>query len=165
MLGSLHILLRNTSPADASLVKLQRAFDSLPDTDTLTRETLHARAEFIEVATHPSTSLGEAFSARIMRPLQTGDTRAQLAGYDEALALTTAWFLDMIAVADEVPSHLRNVDRLVELQGLAAGREPARARRAAELAMATRRRLEVNVSEELALEALFHRVAAIFSAP
>jgi DNA polymerase III subunit delta' len=29
----------------------------------------------------------------------------------ESLALTAAWFLDLIAVADDVPSHLRNVDR------------------------------------------------------
>ena len=40
---------------------------------------------------------------------------------------------------------------------------PALARRAAELAMETRRRLQVNVSEELALEALFHRIAASFA--
>ncbi len=42
-----------------------------------------------------------------------------------------------------------------------AGSTPIAARRAAELAMDTRRRLQVNVNEDLALDALFHRVAAL----
>ena len=93
------------------------------------------------------------------------ERRRRTEAIDEALALTAAWFLDLIAVADDVPAHVRNVDRGAEMRRLVDDLDPSRAREAAELAMATRRRLEVNVSEELALEALFHRIAAIFSAP
>jgi hypothetical protein len=42
--------------------------------------------------------------------------------------------------------------------------DPRRARRAAELVMDTRRRLSVNVSEELALEALVFRLEAVLTA-
>jgi DNA polymerase-3 subunit delta' len=93
------------------------------------------------------------------------DRRRRTEAIDESLALTAAWFSDLIAVADDVPAQVRNTDRLAELGQVADGLDRARPRQAAELAMATRRRLEVNVSEELALEALYHRIAAIFSAP
>ena len=48
-----------------------------------------------------------------------------------------------------------------QLAADAAGADPLAARRAAELAMDTRRRLQVNVNEDLALDALFHRAAAL----
>jgi hypothetical protein len=88
VLGSVRILLRNASPGEAALAKLQHAFESLPDTDTLTHETLQRRAEFIEIVTHPSSTIGGAVTARIMRPLRTHDTRQHLASYGEAIALT-----------------------------------------------------------------------------
>jgi DNA polymerase-3 subunit delta' len=55
-----------------------------------------------------------------------------------------------------------NRDRLAELQAQAAGMDPAQPRRAAELVQDTRRRLDLNVSEELALEALVFRVERLF---
>ena len=88
VLGSVRILLRNASPGEASLSRLQQAFESLPEADTLTHEMVQARAAFIEVTTHPSSTIGEAVTARIMRPLRTRETRQQLAAYDEAIALT-----------------------------------------------------------------------------
>jgi hypothetical protein len=88
LLGSVRILLRNASPGPGSLAKLQQAFESLPDTDTLTHEMLQARAEFIEVTTHPSSTIGQAVTARLMRPLNTRGARQQLAAYDETIALT-----------------------------------------------------------------------------
>ena len=48
-----------------------------------------------------------------------------------------------------------------QLAADARGADPVAARRAAELAMETRRRLQVNVNEELALDALFHRAARL----
>ena len=54
-----------------------------------------------------------------------------------------------------------NADRTAELAEDAEGLDPRRARRAAELVMDTRRRLDVNVSEELALEALAFRMEAV----
>ncbi len=89
------------------------------------------------------------------------DRRARTEAIDTALALTVAWFLDLSCCAEGAPEHVRNLDRIRALSEDAEGLEPAAGRRVAELAMATRRHLQVNVNEELALEALFHRAAAI----
>jgi DNA polymerase-3 subunit delta' len=91
------------------------------------------------------------------------DRRARTDSIDLALALTAFWFVDLIAVAEGGQGLIRNLDRTAALAEAAADLDPALARRAAELAMETRRRLQVNVSEELALEALFHRIAASFA--
>jgi DNA polymerase-3 subunit delta' len=77
---------------------------------------------------------------------------------DLGLALTAAWFRDLAATAAGAPEAAFNRDRLEELRSLSAGLDPRRARRAAELVQDTRRRLDLNVSEELALEALFFRI-------
>ena len=53
-----------------------------------------------------------------------------------------------------------NADRRDELAEDAEGLDPANARAALEWVLDTRRRLRVNVSEELALEALWLRLAA-----
>jgi DNA polymerase-3 subunit delta' len=91
------------------------------------------------------------------------DRRVRTGSIDLALALTAYWFVDLIAVAEGAAGLVRNLDRSAALSEGAADLDPALARAAAELAMETRRRLQVNVSEELALEALFHRIAASFS--
>ncbi len=88
--------------------------------------------------------------------------RERTAALDTALALTAAWFIDLISYAEGAPELARNVDRRAELEADAEDLDPAPARRAAEAAIATRRTLQVNVAEELALEALFHRIAAGF---
>ncbi len=56
-----------------------------------------------------------------------------------------------------------NADRIDELRDAASGLDPRAARRGAELVMDTRRRLTVNVAEELALEALTFRLEALLS--
>ena len=93
------------------------------------------------------------------------ERRTRTISIDTALALTAAWFVDLIAVAEGAQGLIRNVDRTAALRDGAADLDPALARRAAEFAMETRRHLTVNVQEELALEALFHRIAAMFAAP
>ena len=70
---------------------------------------------------------------------------------------------DLVAVAERAPELVLNSDREPELAELAAGLDPRRARRAGELVMETRRRLTVNVSETLALEALAFRVEYLLS--
>lgn len=79
---------------------------------------------------------------------------------DLSLALCAAWFRDLAAVAEGAPEVALNRDRLDELRGDAEGLDPTAARRAAELVLETRRNLQVNVSEELALETLFYRAEA-----
>ncbi|HEX3174633.1 MAG TPA: hypothetical protein VHQ43_10520 [Solirubrobacterales bacterium] len=73
---------------------------------------------------------------------------------DLGLALTAAWFRDLAAIAAGAPDVAFNRDRLAQLQPQATSLDPNRARRAAEQVQDTRRRLDLNVSEELALEAL-----------
>jgi DNA polymerase III subunit delta' len=78
---------------------------------------------------------------------------------DLGLGLAAAWFRDLAALSAGAADVAYNRDRLEELQQRVAGLDPASARRAAELVQDTRRRLDLNVSEELALEALSFRLA------
>jgi DNA polymerase III subunit delta' len=80
---------------------------------------------------------------------------------DLSLALCGAWFRDIAAVAEGAPELAMNRDRSDELRADAEGLTPGSARRAAELVLETRRNLQVNVAEELAVEALFYRVEAL----
>jgi DNA polymerase III subunit delta' len=82
---------------------------------------------------------------------------------DLGLALAAAWFRDLAATAAGAAELAYNRDRLAQLGSQAAGLDPNRARRAAELVQDTRRRLDLNVSEELALEALSFRLAAVLA--
>jgi DNA polymerase-3 subunit delta' len=82
---------------------------------------------------------------------------------DLGLELAAVWFRDLSVIAAGAEDAAFNRDRLGELQARAAGLNPARPRRAAEQVQDTRRRLDLNVSEELALEALCFRLAAVFA--
>ena len=70
----------------------------------------------------------------------------------------------MVAVAEGAPELARNSDRAEQLEADAGGTDPVAAREAAALAMRTRRHLQVNVNEDLALDALFHRAASLLRA-
>ncbi len=82
---------------------------------------------------------------------------------DLGLELVAYWFRDMAAVAAGAEEALFNLDRVDELRAQAKGRDPSRCREAMELVLDTRRRLDLNVSEELALEALGFRLAAVLA--
>lgn len=84
--------------------------------------------------------------------------RARTSTLDLGLALIGAWLRDIAAVAEGAPDLLLTADRAEILARLGAGVDGRRARRAAELTLDTRRRLQVNVAEELALEALHYRL-------
>ena len=75
-----------------------------------------------------------------------------------ASALCAGWCRDLAAVAAGAEDVVFNRDRLAQLRAGAEGLDPAAGRRAAELVQDTRRRLDLNVSEELALEALCFRL-------
>lgn len=81
---------------------------------------------------------------------------------DLGLELCAAWLRDLAALAAGAGEVAFNRDRLDQLRSQAAGLDPARARRAAEAVQETRRALDLNVSEELALEALFFRLEREF---
>ena len=82
---------------------------------------------------------------------------------DLGLSLTAAWFRDIAAVASGAADVAYNRDRLAQLQSQAAGLNSAAPRRAAEQVQDTRRRLDLNVSEELALEALSFRLGQVLN--
>jgi len=82
---------------------------------------------------------------------------------DLGLELAGSWYRDLAATASGAEEVVFNQDRLEELRGSAVSLDPSRPRRALELVQDTRRRLDLNVSEELALEALAFRLAAVFA--
>ena len=88
------------------------------------------------------------------------ERRARTQALDLGLALCCAWYRDLTAIASGADEVILNSDRLAQLAEDAEGLDPAAARRALEWVLDTRRRLRVNVSEELALEALWLRLTA-----
>ncbi len=87
--------------------------------------------------------------------------RARTEALDLGLALIAAWLRDLAAIAEGGDRLVLNADRVAELQTIATDLDGRRGRRGAELAMETRRHLQVNVGEELALEALVFRLEAL----
>jgi DNA polymerase-3 subunit delta' len=77
--------------------------------------------------------------------------------------LLAAWLRDLAAAAEGAEELVLDIDRLAELRMAATGLDGRAARRGGELVMDTRRRLQVNVGEELALEALVFRLEALLS--
>ena len=82
---------------------------------------------------------------------------------DLGLELCGAWFRDLAAVSAEAPDVVFNRDRVADLERQGASIGLGRARGAVELIADTRRRLDLNVSEELALEALFSRLDRVLA--
>ncbi|HEX2359233.1 MAG TPA: hypothetical protein VHH72_05415 [Solirubrobacterales bacterium] len=92
------------------------------------------------------------------------ERRARTQALDLGLALCGAWYRDLAAVASGADEVVLNVDRRDELAADAAGLDPAMAREAVEWVLETRRRLRLNVSEELAMQALWLRLAELLDA-
>ncbi len=93
------------------------------------------------------------WSERIRRARRRVETQA----LDLALQLVGLWFADLVFLAWEAEDLVRHSDRVAELRA-EAGREPAALRAAIELVEDTRLRFQLNVSEELACEALAYRL-------
>jgi DNA polymerase-3 subunit delta' len=89
--------------------------------------------------------------------------RARTEALDAGLELLAAHLRDLAAVADGAEDLVLNADRVSELRAHARELDARAARRGAELTMETRRRLQVNVGEELALEALVYRLESLLS--
>lgn len=123
------------------------------DAEAATRKTLEEEAE-----------AGVKRSARdIADEAKRSGRRRRTEMLDLALELCAAWLRDLAAAAAGAEEVVFNRDRLAELRSQATDLEPARPRQGAELVQDTRRRLDLNVSEELALEALAFRLAAVFA--
>ncbi len=131
-------------------------------------ETAEAAGEEAEAAAREA--LDEQAAAGFKRSARDVSDEAKRAGrrrrtevLDLGLELAAAWFRDLAAVASGAEEVAYNRDRLDVLRSQAAGLSPAAPRRAAELVQDTRRRFDLNVSEELALEALLFRLAPVLA--
>jgi len=83
--------------------------------------------------------------------------RVETAALDLALQLVSLRFADLAFLALDAEDLVRNGDRMSELAA-DAGADPCRLRTAIELVEDTRIRFQLNVSEELACEALAYRL-------
>ena len=129
-----------------------------------------AEAAGDEVEAETREALEEESAAGLKRSAKDIADGAKRAGrrrrteiLDLALELCAAWLRDLAAVAAGAEEVAFNRDRLDDLRSQAAGLAPARARRGAEEVQETRRGLDLNVSEELSLEALFFRLERLFA--
>jgi DNA polymerase-3 subunit delta' len=87
--------------------------------------------------------------------------RVQTATLDLGLQLVSLWFADLLSLALGAEELVRNVDRRSELSedsGTEGGSVAAPLREAIELVEETRQRFQLNVTEELACEALAYRL-------
>jgi len=126
-------------------------------------------AAVTEAAAERAAELGKGREAARVRKdgeeaAKRADRRARTEAVDLALMLVATWFLDVAAITAGATESIRNRDRDAELRADAARIDALAGRRAAELAMESRRRLRVNVNEDLALDAHFHRTAAALGA-
>ena len=129
-------------------------------------EVARARFESLAVEAGESESRGARRRSReTEEATRRAARRARTETLDLGLALIAAWLRDLATVAERADSLVLNSDRLEALRTdsatTAGGLDSRRARAGAELVMETRRRLRVNVGEELALEALVFRLEAL----
>lgn len=100
-----------------------------------------------------------------------GERRVRTQTLDLALRIAELWLRDMLCVRQGAPELVHAVDRLAEIRHDAAvpgdgadGRDSIALERAIELVADTRLSLSLNVSEELALEALAYRLQGLLAA-
>ncbi len=88
--------------------------------------------------------------------------RVQTGALDLALQLVSLWYADLAFLGLGAAELIRNRDRDVEL-GEDAGIDPVRLRSGVELVEDTRERFQLNVSEDLACEALAYRLEQLLA--
>jgi DNA polymerase-3 subunit delta' len=93
--------------------------------------------------------------------VRRGERRARSRALDQGLRLAELWLRDLWCVRVGAPELLLAVDRRARLEDDAASRAASALLRGVELIADVRLRLALNVSEELALEALAYRLAAL----
>ena len=92
------------------------------------------------------------------------ERRARTQALDLTLRLAELWLRDVLCLAEGAPECIYAVDRADELRVDAEGRAGIALRAGIELVQDTRLRLALNVSEELALEALAYRLEVTVAA-
>jgi DNA polymerase-3 subunit delta' len=87
--------------------------------------------------------------------------RAETGALDLGLQLVSLWYADLAYLAWDAEDLVRNVDRVPELRA-DAGLPASTLQHAVELVEDTRQRFQLNVSEELACEALAYKLQRTF---
>jgi DNA polymerase-3 subunit delta' len=131
---------------------LERAEVAAANAEAQVKEELERRLE------HEPRKGRQGLVREFERQARRARRHAHTASLDRGLELMTLWFRDLVAVASGGEGDALNADRLEQLHADAAGREAARFIDWIELCEDTRRRLERNVLEDLALQALFSRL-------
>jgi DNA polymerase-3 subunit delta' len=98
-----------------------------------------------------------------MEASRRGERRVRTQTLDLALRLGELWLRDLLCICEGAPELVYAVDRRAELEHDARGRDGARLRAGIEAIGDTRLSLSLNVSEELALEALAYRLQALLA--
>jgi DNA polymerase-3 subunit delta' len=91
------------------------------------------------------------------------ERRAETEAVDHALQLAGLWYRDLACVVAGAPELAHHADRLEQLTEDAAGVWPAELQQAVDLVEETRARLALNVSYELACEALSYRLETLLA--
>jgi DNA polymerase III subunit delta' len=136
----------------------------------------------LEVAKAAGAAAGEQAEERLERELELvpskerkryeregadarrrAERRARTQALELTLRLAELWLRDVLCVVEGAGELVYAVDRRKELEHDASGRQPACLREAVELVADTRLRLALNVSEELALEALAYRLESLLA--
>jgi len=98
--------------------------------------------------------------------VKRGRRRVETGALDLALSLAQTWLLDLASVAWSAGDLVRNSDRTAQLAAdteVGRGADVQALRKAVELIEDTRMRLPLNVSEDLACEALTYRLERALS--
>jgi DNA polymerase-3 subunit delta' len=93
------------------------------------------------------------------------ERRTETRVLDHGLQLVALWLRDLACLRAGAADVVHNTDRLAELEADAKERDPAALLDAVELVEETRARLLLNVTADLALEALAYRLEARLSGP
>ena len=97
--------------------------------------------------------------------VRRAERRERTATLELGLRLAELWLRDVWCLLVGAPELAYACDRAAELAADAAGRDASSLQRGVELVRDTRLRLDLNVSEELALEALAYRLASLLAGP
>jgi DNA polymerase-3 subunit delta' len=92
-----------------------------------------------------------------------GERRERTQALDLALRVAELWLRDVLCICEGAPELVHAVDRVAELELDAQDRDAQALQRGMELVAATRLSLALNVSEELALEALAYRLESLLA--
>jgi DNA polymerase III subunit delta' len=132
---------------------LDRAQAAGEDVEAVTREALEEEAQ-----------VGVKRSAKdITDGAKRAGRRRRTEILELGFELCATWLRDLAAVAAGAEEVVFNRDRLERLRAQAGDVDATTAREGAALVQETRRGLELNVSEELALEALFFRLETLLA--